>query len=204
MTIDKSVLQDKIVSTSKLGIIDLNMRLDFLGDSVDYFLGRPEVLDYKDTDFQYIFDKIILFHTNFKIKYKLFLDIFLYVDVQKISPQTLLTLVYKLIESEDNYEPQAVITTWLIHSGLGRKCEKGMETNFSTEHLILWNKYTSVMGILDPENSSIISLLEKVVSVILNLEPEIKSIAFNNLKSGFSSDSIEYSNLKRLDHFFNL
>ena len=202
--LDKSVLQDKIVSTSKLGIIDLNMRLDFLGDSVDYFLGRPEVLDYKDTDFQYIFDKIILFHTNFKIKYKLFLDIFLYVDVQKISPQTLLTLVYKLIESEDNYEPQAVITTWLIHSGLGRKCEKGMETNFSTEHLILWNKYTSVMGILDPENSSIISLLEKVVSVILNLEPEIKSIAFNNLKSGFSSDSIEYSNLKRLDHFFNL
>ncbi|WP_299186151.1 DUF4365 domain-containing protein [uncultured Psychrobacter sp.] len=202
--LDKSVLQEKIVSGSKLGIVDLNMRLDFLGDSIDYFLGRPEILDYKDTDFQYIFDKIMLFHTDFKIKYKLFLDIFLYVDVQKISPQTLLTLVYKLIESEDSYEPQAVITTWLIHSGLGRKCEKGMENNFSTEHLILWNKYTSVMGILDPESSSIISLLEKVVSVILKLEPEIKSIAFNNLKSGFSSDSIEYSNLKRLDRFFNL
>lgn len=202
--LDKSALQEKIVSASKLGIVDLNMRLDFLGDSIDYFLARPEILDYKDTDFQYIFDKIMLFHTDFKIKYKLFLDIFLYVDVQKISPQTLLTLVYKLIESEDGYEPQAVITTWLIHSGLGRKCEKDMENNFSTEHLILWNKYTSVMGILDPENSSIISLLEKVVSVILKLEPEIKSIAFNNLKSGFSSDSIEHSNLKRLDRFFNL
>lgn len=202
--LDKSVLQEKIVITSKLGIVGLNMRLDFLGNSIEYFLGRPEILDYKDTDFQYIFDKIMLFHTDFKIKHKLFLDIFLYVDVQKISPQTLLTLVYKLIESEDSYDPQAVITTWLIHSGLGRKCEKGMENNFSTEHLILWNKYTSVMGILDPESSSIISLLEKVVSVILKLEPEIKSIAFNNLKSGFSSDSIEYSNLKRLDRFFNL
>lgn len=202
--LDKSVLQEKIVSTSKLGIINLNMRLDFLGDSIDYFLGRPEILDYKDTDFQYIFDKIMLFHKDFKIKYKLFLDIFLYVDVQKISPQTLLTLVYKLIESEDNYEPQAVITTWLIHSGLERECEKCMETNFSTEHLILWNKYVSVMRILDPENSSTISLLKKVVLVILTLEPKIKSIAFNNLKSGFASDSIEYGNLKKLDHFFNL
>lgn len=180
------------------------MRLDFLGDSIDYFLGRPEILDYKDTDFQHIFDRIMLFNTDLKIKYNLFLNIFLYVNVQKISPQTLLSLVYKLTESEDSYEPQTVITTWLIHSGLGRKCEKDMESNFSTEHLILWNKYTSVMGILDPENSSIISLLEKVVSVILKLEPEIKSIAFNNLKSGFSSDSIEHSNLKRLDRFFNL
>ncbi len=47
------------------------------------------------------------------------------------------------------------------------------------------------MKILNPENSSIESLLGNVVVAILKLNPEVKNIAFNNLKSGFSLDSIE-------------
>ena len=38
-------------------------------------------------------------------KYKLFLDIFIYVNIQEISAQTLLTLIYKLLENEDIYKP---------------------------------------------------------------------------------------------------
>ena len=181
--LDKDVLQEKIVNSSKLGIVNLNMRLDFLGDSIDYFLGRSDVFDYRDTGFQYIFDKIMLIHSNFLNKYRLFLDIFLCVDIQKINAQTFLTLIYKLIENDDIYKPKLVITTWLIHCGLGRKCEKDLETKISDEHLCLWSKYVSVMKVLDPENTSIESLLGYVVIAILKLEPNIKSIAFNNLKS---------------------
>ena len=76
----EDVLQEKLIHVSKLGIVNLNMRLDFLGKSLNYFLSGSEVLDYKDTDFQYLFDKIMFIHSGFKDKYKLFLDIFLYVD----------------------------------------------------------------------------------------------------------------------------
>mgnify|MGYP003590654166 CR=1 FL=1 len=144
----------------------------------------------------------MLIHSNFENKYKLFLDIFLYVNILKISEQMLLTLIYKLLENEDIYKPQSVIITWLIYCGLGSKCEKDLETKISGEHLILWNKYVSVMKILNPENSSIEYLLGDVVVAILKLNPDIKSIAFNNLKSGFSLDSIEYRNLRQLDHLF--
>jgi len=200
--LEKEILQEKLVNSSKLGIVNLNMRLDFLGDSIEYFLGRADVFDYTDTDFRYVFDKIMLIHSNFENKYKLFLDIFLYVNIQKISAQTLLTLIYKLIENKDIYKPQSVITTWLIYRGLGSKCEKDLETKISSEHLILWNKYVSVMKILNPDNSSIESLLGDVVVAILKLDPDIKRIAFNNLKSGFSLDSIEYRSLRQLDHLF--
>lgn len=200
--LDKEVLQEKIVNSSKLGIVNINMRLDFLGSSIDYFLGRSDVFDYRDTDFRYFFDKIMLIHSNFENKNKLFLDIFLYVNIQKINAQALLTLIYKLLETEDIYTPQSVITTWLIYCGLGKKSEKDLENKISGEHLILWNKYVSVMTILNPENSSIKSLLENVVLEILKLEPDIKSKAFNNLKSGFSLSSIEYRSLRKLDHMF--
>ena len=76
------------------------------------------------------------------------------------------------------------------------------ETNINVEHVILWNKYISVMKILNPENSSIESLLGNVVVAILKLNPEVKNIAFNNLKSGFSLDSIEYRSLRQSDHLF--
>lgn len=198
----KEVLQEKLISTSKLGIINLNIRLDFLGNSIDYFLGRSDIFNYKETDFRYFFDTIMLIHSNFENKYELFLNIFLYVDIQKISAQVLLTLIYKLLENENTYKPQSVITTWLIYCGLGRKSKTNLEKIISSEHLILWNKYVSVMKILNPENSSIKALLENVVLAILELDPDIRSIAFNNLKSGFSLDSIEYRSLRKLDHLF--
>ncbi len=47
----------------------------------------------------------MLIHSNFENKYKLFLDIFIYVNIQEISAQTLLTLIYKLLENEDIYKP---------------------------------------------------------------------------------------------------
>lgn len=47
----------------------------------------------------------MLIHSNFENKYKLFLDIFIYVNIQEISAQTLLTLIYKLLEIEDIYKP---------------------------------------------------------------------------------------------------
>ena len=200
--LNNNILQEKLVNTSKLGIVNLNMRLDLLGESIDYFLGRSDIVNYRDTDFRYVFDKIMLIHSNFENKYKLFLDIFSYVNIKKICAQTLLTLVYKLLENEDIYESQSVIITWLIYCGLGKRCEKDLETKISGEHLILWNKYVSVMKILNPDNSSIESLLGEVVVEILNLDSDIKTIAFNNLKSVFSLDSIEYRSLKQLDHLF--
>lgn len=47
----------------------------------------------------------MLIPSNFENKYKLFLDIFIYVNIQEISAQTLLTLIYKLLENEDIYKP---------------------------------------------------------------------------------------------------
>ena len=49
--------------------------------------------------------------------------------------------------------------------------EKDLETSINVEHAILWNKYVSVMKILNPENSSIKSLLGNVVVAILKLNP---------------------------------
>lgn len=197
----EDVLQEKLIHVSKSGIVNLNMRLDFLGKSLNYFLSGSEVLDYKDTDFQYLFDKIMFIHSDFKDKYKLFLDIFLYVDIQKISANTLLTLIYKLLEDENTYKPESVISTWFIYCGIGKKSERDLVTKISKEHLILWDKYLSVMKILNPNNFSTEYLLKAVLVVISSLNPDIKGIAFNNLKSVFAFDSVEFSVLSQLDNY---
>lgn len=42
----------------------------------------------------------MLIHSNFENKYKLFLDIFIYVNIQEISAQTLLTLSINFVKTK--------------------------------------------------------------------------------------------------------
>lgn len=172
-----------------------------MGKSLNYFLSGSEVLDYKDTDFQYLFDKIMFIHSGFKDKYKLFTDIFLYVDIQKISANTLLTLIYKLLEDENTYKPGICYFNMVYLLRHWEKSERDLVTKISKEHLILWDKYLSVMKILNPNNFSTEYLLKAVLVVISSLNPDIKGIAFNNLKSVFAFDSVEFSVLSQLDNY---
>lgn len=77
-----------------------------------------------------------------------------------------------------------------------------MEVEIDETRSNFWNRYVSIMKILDPNNDSLELLLGNVVVVILRLNSDIKIMVFNNLKNIFSLESSEYLLLREVDHLF--
>lgn len=198
----EDIFYEKISAYCALGVVDINVRSDLLGYSIDYYLGKPNVTSYKDTGFKLIFDKSMSINRDFESKYRIFLDMFICVNISKLNYMTLLSMINKLLEKNKIYDSRTVITIWLIYCGLQRKNQISLKTWVSNDHFILWLKYKDVMKVLSPNDCSSPFLLEKVIRVICGFSKNIRRIAFYNLKSSFRPQSIEYQSLKILDKLF--
>ncbi|TCB38225.1 DUF4365 domain-containing protein [Acinetobacter sp. ANC 4910] len=182
----------------ELGIIDINFRYDFLGELINYHLGKPDVDNYEDTGFKYIFDKILVQRSNFRDKQKLFLDMFSWVDISDLSPNTLISLIRKLLEDHPMFDPQKVVNTWFVYCGLQREILKDADTSVSKIHEDLWMKYKQVIEVLNNTKYSSEILLRHIIGVIGSLDENICEIALNNLKASFSPDTNEYKYLETI------
>ncbi|NNH78729.1 hypothetical protein HLH17_13935 [Acinetobacter sp. ANC 5380] len=196
--LNEDKFHEKIVSCYDLGMVDINMRSDFLGKSINYNLGRPDVFNYEDTGFKPIFDKLIAERNDFRAKYKLFLDMFNYVNVYALNTHTLISLISKLLEYNPTYDPQSIINTWLINSGLKRKILSG-DTLISRAHADLWFKYKEVMEDLSSTTYPFEFLLGEILKIISTLDESVSRLAFKNLKVSFAADSQEYRYLQTFD-----
>ncbi|MFV5372882.1 DUF4365 domain-containing protein [Acinetobacter pittii] len=186
---------EKIINCFSVGIVNFNMRFDFLGKLIDYYLGG-EVSNYEDTDFKNIFDKLLGERKSFRDKQNLFLDMFSYVDIGNLSSNTILSLISKLLEQNTNLDPQKVVNTWFIYCGLQREIKKDVDTSISKVHEVLWFKYKEVSEYLNDMIYTNKVLLEKIFEIILQLDESAGKLAFNNLRASFSKDSEEYKYLE--------
>lgn len=189
---------EHIVNFLNVGIIDVSMRVDFLGELINYHLGKTDVENYEDTGFKCIFDKMLIQKSNFRDKQKLFLDMFSWVDISDLSPDALISLIRKLLEDHPMFDPQNVVNTWFVYCGLKREILKDTDTSVSKIHEDLWLKYKQVIGILNSTKYSNEILLRDFIKVTENLDKNISVIVLNNLKASFSPDTNEYKYLETI------
>ncbi|EXE21398.1 hypothetical protein J564_3956, partial [Acinetobacter baumannii 1525283] len=74
--LSQDVVFEKVVNCFLLGIVDFNVRFDFLGKIIDYYLCKRGVENYEDTNFKNIFDKLLAERKGYRDKQKIFLDMF--------------------------------------------------------------------------------------------------------------------------------
>ncbi len=193
---------ENIVNFFNIGIVDVSMRFDFLGELINYHLGRPDVYDFEDTNFKIIFEKIIAYSSDFGNKRKLFLDMFSNVNVKKLSPDVLISLISKLLEDSPTIDPQNIVNIWFVYCGLRRKVINDADTLISKTHEDLWFKYKQVVEILNDTAYSSEVLLKDILKVIESLDENLSKVAFNNLKFSFAINSEEYHFLENFDSTF--
>lgn len=189
---------EHIVNFLNFGIIDVSIRLDFLGELINYHLGIPDVENYEDTGFKYIFDKIFAQGRSFIDKQKLFLDMFSWVDISDISPDTLISLIRKLLEDHPMFDPQKVVNTWFVYCGLKREILKDIDTSVSKIHEDLWLKYKQIIEILNSTKYSSEILLRGIIKVTESLDENVGEIVLNNLKASFPPNTNEYKYLETI------
>ncbi|OTG72632.1 hypothetical protein B9T38_06730 [Acinetobacter sp. ANC 4218] len=189
---------EHIVNFFNVGIIDISIRFDFLGELINYHLGKSDVENYEDTGFKCIFDKILIQGSNFRDKQKLFLEMFSWVDISDLSADALISLIRKLLEDHPIFDPQKIVNTWFVYCGLKREILKDADTSVSKIHEDLWLKYKEVVEILNGTKYSGEILLRDVIKVIESLDENISEIALNNLKASFSRDTKEYKYLETI------
>ncbi|SSO99774.1 Uncharacterised protein [Acinetobacter baumannii] len=194
--LSQDVVFEKVVNCFLLGIVDFNVRFDFLGKIIDYYLCKRGVENYEDTNFKNIFDKLLAERKGYRDKQKIFLDMFGFTNIENLSPNTLLSLISKLLEENSTLDPQKVINTWFIYCGLQREIKKDVDTSISKLHEILWFKYKEVTEYLNDITYTSKILLEKILAIILRLDESVGKLAFNNLRASFSKDSKEYQYLE--------
>ncbi|NNP76165.1 hypothetical protein A7P54_06990 [Acinetobacter sp. Ac_3412] len=196
--LSKDLFFEKIVSCFSLGIVGFNIRLDFLGELVNFYLGKPDICNYELTDFKDIFDKLLDERNSFLDKKLFFFNMFSYVDINSLNPRVILSLIGKLLESNPIIDPQNVVNTWFIYCGLKIELRKKSEALKSEVHKDFWFKYKQVIEVLNDTSYSNKFLLQNIFNVTQTLDENICQLAFSNLKASFSTDSEEYQFLETL------
>ncbi|WP_336931866.1 DUF4365 domain-containing protein [Acinetobacter bereziniae] len=196
--LNEDEFHEHIVNFLNIGIVDISMRFDFLGELINYHLGNPDVENYEDTGFKSIFDKILIQESNFRDKLKLFLEMFSWVDISDLSADAFISLIRKLLEDHPMFEPQKIVNTWFVYCGLKREILKEADTSVSKIHEDLWLKYKQVVGILNNTKYSGEILLRDVIKVIKSLDGNACEKALNNLKASFPPNTNEYKYLETI------
>ncbi|AZC10367.1 hypothetical protein DKE47_016635 [Acinetobacter nosocomialis] len=149
---------------------------------INYYLGRGNIESYEDTNFKYVFDRLLAQANSFKDKLNIFINMFNSVNIANLSPEILLSLISKLLEYNPTLDPQDVLNTWLIYCGIQREIRIDADNLLSNVHQELWFKYKQVVEFLNEIPYKNEFLLEEVVK---NINNKVKSLAFANLKASF-------------------
>ncbi|MDC4709897.1 DUF4365 domain-containing protein [Acinetobacter baumannii] len=190
---------EKIVDCFSLGILSFNIQFDFLSKLINYYLGRGNIESYEDTNFKYVFDRLLAQANSFKDKLNIFINMFNSVNIANLSPEILLSLISKLLEYNPTLDPQDVLNTWLIYCGIQREIRIDADNLLSNVHQELWFKYKQVVEFLNEIPYKNEFLLEEVVK---NINNKVKSLAFANLKASFVKGSGEYQYLESVSEDF--
>ena len=196
--LNEEKFNEKTVDFFEIGVVDINCRYDFLAKSIDYYLSGEGVSDYSETNFSRIFDKLLSEKNSFMDKLNLFLNIFSYVDISRLSSDVYISLIRKLLEDHPIFDPQKILDTWFFYFLLQREIIKQVDTSVSKTHDDLWLIYERVMNALNDTKYSRDFLLRHIYNVIKFYDKKTRVMAINNLKASFSPCTDEYKYLESL------
>lgn len=172
------------------GIHQPNMTIKLLADALTFFVGVVDGVDYAETGFKNIFNKVFseqrstldvirIFlstlhcaseNTNFHFNSKTIMSLFRGVLIRH---------QYKSLESFTSFwfVSQCMVTRLNIKSDL---------ISTSAQHVDLWNIYKEIICIINNEELTTHNLLIKVVTQIFQLDQKSRELAYQNIKSCFT------------------
>lgn len=171
----------------ELGVFQPNMRMDVLCSTVCYYLNAKNVVDYNETKFKPIFNK--LFDSNRNSAYAI--ELFFRMLVQSsnemaINAKTLLSLFRGILFRHQFKDLKSFIALWFVFMNIYTKpfIESALLST-SRKNVELWLLYKELMLSVNSKelaNKKLVHLLVVQLSAVQN---DVLGIAYNHIKSCF-------------------
>lgn len=178
-----------IAKTCSLGIQQPNMSIRLLADALSYFTGVVNGIDYSDTEFKTIFDKVFSSARNGEDVFILLLDTLLCASENPIFPlnsDTLLSLFRGFLIRHQLESLDSLATFWFIYQCIGTSVKMESEhVQVSSTHATYWSVYVDMIYKIKGTEISLNEIMLRVVMQLFALDTHVRPLAVKNVKSCF-------------------
>ncbi|MCP4158776.1 MAG: DUF4365 domain-containing protein [Deltaproteobacteria bacterium] len=190
---NQSIINDdeKFTSISKIcsfGIHQPNMSLKLLSDTLIYFTKSENGVNYIDTKFKDIFDKVFSSQRDIKNVIPLFYDTLLFASKNPnfLNPNTLIPLFKGVLLRHPYMDLIPFVALWFVQQCLSTKINFENELILtSSQHVKYWQVYIDICCKIQEKELSTYDLLVNVLNQIFLFDNEVKVVAYQNIKSCF-------------------
>jgi uncharacterized protein DUF4365 len=176
-----------VAKLCKLGIYEPNMHMEVLTSSFCYYLNVVGGVDYSDTKFRLIFDKLFDSSRETGFTVELFFRMLLQASNQmKFTSQTLLSLFRGLLVRHQYKDMQSLITFWFVWISVFTPPYIENELILvSAKNADYWNLYKEMMSEIANREMNAKELTGTVVRHVLSFKKNISLQAYQNIKTCF-------------------
>jgi len=182
--IDEEQYQHKIVDVCNLGVFQPNMSIDVLTNCFVYFVNG---VDFRDTRFEIIFDKVFSVSNDSRFCFQLFFKFLNRIgELTDIKSTTLISLFQGFLLRHPLHELSSVVAIWYLSSCSRKTPILNEITHVSEPHHQLWGLYSEIMVRVNAtDRMSFEKLVIPVVRELLTLDDETRDKLYQTLKTSF-------------------
>ena len=181
---------NRVSKLCALGIYQPNMTLNLLADSLSYFTNIVGGVNYSETEFKVIFDKVFSGQRNTVEAIDLFLTtIFYAVEYSdfKLHPDTLIALFRGLLIMHNYKELGAFATFFFVYLCMITRINVEFTLlSTSSRHAELWNTYKEIIIKIQDGKCSQQNLIMNIVQQIFMLGEQSRELAYEKIKYCFT------------------
>jgi tetratricopeptide (TPR) repeat protein len=179
-------LYHQVSKACELGLFNPNMRMDFLTQTFQHYLGVVNGVEYNETGFKSIFNKLFEINKKSDTCFQLF---FLMLDEVRVNMDihaiTLLSLFKGFLIRHPVKDLSSLIALYFVV--ISMKTIPGPSSLIvrSEAHTYLWGQYKEIMARIIGEGINEDILVRNVVKELFNLKEKDRIIATKAIKSSF-------------------
>lgn len=190
----KSLLSDeekfnKISKICSLGIRHPNMSIRLLANTLSYFTGVGNEIDYANTAFKIIFDKVFSSTRNGNDVFQVLLDTLLCASSNPVFPlnsDSLLSLFRGFLIRHQMESLDSLAIFWFIYQCTKTPVVmKSEHVQVSLLHSKYWSVYVDMMYKIKGSGISLNEIMLRVVMQLFVLDNNVRQLAVKNIKSCF-------------------
>lgn len=184
--ITKDMLHESVSSACELGIFEPNMRLDFLYESINHYLDIINGVDYSQTRFKPIFEKLFAVKRDSMFCFDLLFRMLSPIEGKtELHPSTLLAMFRSFLIRHPIKDLGSMIALWFLNSCVRAETTEVDVSGRSESLHKLWLEYESLMMLENNAKTDLKSMLQNVVRELQYLDDEVSNKVYKTVKQCF-------------------
>lgn len=179
-----------VSSICSFGIHQPNMSIKLLADALTFFTGVIDGIDYAETGFKNIFNKVFSDQRSTVDAIQLFLSTLHFASENTnihFNSKTLISLFRGVLIRHQYKSLESFTSFWFVYQCMVTRVNVESDLiSTSTQHVDLWNIYKEMIYIINNKELTNHNLLIKIVTQIFQLEKKSRDLAYQNIKSCFT------------------